>query len=276
LTSRYLFNLALPMLAFQYRAAVAAAAVLILFIMFIVALVLPWYSIVSQVVYQDLVQIGTISSVLNSTIAEYFTDRIVVTMQPSKSPKTVSTQFLDEVPFSFVIQTIRLAQAFTISSAILAFSISIYLISLSATRTLYSCSRFCGRGTLKGYLVFSMLLLFITSTLAVLLFLDLPVSLSKDNSSCRGGACAKFVGSISISLGFEYSSDASVAIGEYIRKDDFGPGAGWIIAAVAAPISLFLVIISCCCRLPFVTVFDDPDDPDGARVSNLQPSFAVL
>ena len=264
------------MLAFQYRAAVASAGALLIAILFIVALTLSWYSISSQVVRQSLVQVGTTNSILNLTMAEYFTDRVVVTRQPTRSPKMISTQYIDELPLSAVIQTIRLSQAFTICSAIIALAISIYLLSLSVTKPLYSCSRFCGRGTLKGYLVFSMLLLVITSILSVLLFLDFPASLSKDNSGCRTGACVKFAGSTSISLEFEYVAGSSQPVGEFIRKDEFGPGAGWIIAAVIAPITVFMFIVCCCCKLPFVTVFDDPDDPDGARVSNLQPSFAVL
>ena len=264
------------MLAFQYRAAVASAGALLIAILFIVALTLSWYSISSQVVRQSLVQVGTTNSILNLTMAEYFTDRVVVTRQPTRSPKMISTQYIDELPLSAVIQTIRLSQAFTICSAIIALALSIYLLSLSVTKPLYSCSRFCGRGTLKGYLVFSMLLLVITSILSVLLFLDFPASLSKDNSGCRTGACVKFAGSTSISLEFEYVAGSSQPVGEFIRKDEFGPGAGWIIAAVIAPITVFMFIVCCCCKLPFVTVFDDPDDPDGARVSNLQPSFAVL
>ena len=264
------------MLAFQYRAAVASAGALLIAILFIVALTLSWYSISSQVVRQSLVQVGTTNSILNLTMAEYFTDRVVVTRQPTRSPKMISTQYIDELPLSAVIQTIRLSQAFTICSAIIALAISIYLLSLSVTKPLYSCSRFCGRGTLKGYLVFSMLLLVITSILSVLLFLDFPASLSKDNSGCRAGACVKFAGSTSISLEYEYVAGSSQPVGEFIRKDEFGPGAGWIIAAVVAPITVLMFIVCCCCKLPFVTVFDDPDDPDGARVSNLQPSFAVL
>jgi hypothetical protein len=264
------------MLAFQYRAAVASAGALLIAILFIVALTLSWYSISSQVVRQSLVQVGTANSILNLTMAEYFTDRVIVTRQPTRSPKLITTQYIDELPLSAVIQTIRLSQAFTICSAIIALANSIYLLSLSVTKPLYSCSRFCGRGTLKGYLVFSMLLLVITSILSVLLFLDFPASLSKDNSGCRAGACVKFAGSTSISLEYEYVAGSSQPVGEFIRKDEFGPGAGWIIAAVVAPITVLMFIVCCCCKLPFVTVFDDPDDPDGARVSNLQPSFAVL
>jgi hypothetical protein len=264
------------MLIFQYRAAVASAAALLIAVLFIVALTLSWYSINSQVVLQDLVQVGTSNSVLNVTTADYFTDRVVVARQPTRAPKVITTQFLDELPLSAVIQTIRLSQAFAISSAIIALANSIYLASLSVTRPLYSCSRFCGRGTLKGYLVFSQLLLAITSILSVLLFLDFPASLSKDNSGCRAGACLKFAGSSSVSIEFEYVSGSSNPVGEVIRKEEFGPGAGWIIAAVVAPLSVFLFIACTCCKLPFVTIFDDPDDPDGARVTNLQPSFAVL
>jgi len=264
------------MLVFQYRAAVASIVALIIAIMFIVALSLSWFTITTQVVYQDLVQVGVANSILNVTMAEYYTDRIVVTRQPTRSPKVVSTRFLDELPLSAVVQTIRLSQAFAISSVIIALGASIYLMSLSVTRPLYSCSRFCGRGTLKAYLVFSMLLLFVTATLSVLLFLDFPASLARDNSGCRVGACSKFDGSASNSLEFLYSQGSSSPSGEHIQKDTFGPGAGWIIAAVAAPISLLLFVACCCCKLPFVTIFDDPGDVDGARVSNLQPSFAVL
>jgi hypothetical protein len=264
------------MLAFQYRAAVASAAALLIAVLFIVALTLSWFSISSQVIYQDLTQVGISNTVLNVTNAEYFTDRIVVTRQPTRSPRVVRTMFLDELPLSAVINTIRLSQAFAISSAIIALASSIYFMSLSVTRPLYSCSRFCGRGSLKGYLVTSMFLLAATAILSVLLFLDFPSSLSKDNSGCRSGACVKFAGSTSVSLEFEYAAGLSKPVGEYIQKDDFGPGAGWIISAVVAPICVLLFVIICCCKLPFVTVFDDPDDPDGARASNLQPSFAVL
>ena len=242
--------------------------------MFLVSLTLSWYSITTQVVYQDLVQVGTVNSVLNVTSAEYYTDRIVVTRQPTRSPKVVTTQFLDELPLSAVIQTMRLSQAFAISSLIISFAVSIYLLSLAVTTPLFACSRFCGRGTLKGYLVFATLLLAVCAMLSVLLFLDLPASLSKDNSGCRLGACVKFAGSGSSSLEFVYGSAASAAVGEYVRKDDFGPGAGWIIAAVAAAISVLLFVACCCCKLPFLTIFDDPDAE--ARDTNMQPSFAVL
>jgi hypothetical protein len=264
------------MLAFQYRAAVASTASLIIAVMFIVSLTLPWFSITSQAVYQDLIQVASSNTILNSTMADYFTDRIVVTRQPTRLPKVVTTQFLDELPLSAVIQTLRLSQSFAICSAIIALANSAYLLSLSATKPLYSCSRFCGRSSLKGFLVFSLLLLTITAILSVLLFLDFPASLSKDNSACRAGACVKFAGSTSSSLEFIYVSGSVSPVGEYVQKDEFGPGAGWIIAAVAAPISLLLLIVSCCCKLPYVTIFDDPDDPDGARDSNVKPSFAVL
>lgn len=262
------------MLAFQYRAAFASAVALVIAILFIVSLTLSWYSITTQVVYQDLVQVGTVNSVLNVTAAEYFTDRIVVSRQPTRAPKLVTTQFLDELPLSAVIQTIRLSQAFAITSLIIAFAASIYLLSLAVTKPLYACSRFCGRGTLKGYMVFAALLLAICAILSVLLFLDLPASLAKDNSGCRLGACVKFVGSASSSLEFVYGSAPSAAVGEYVRKDDFGPGAGWIIAAVAAAASVLLFVSLCCCKLPFLTIFDDPDGE--VRDTNMQPSFAVL
>jgi hypothetical protein len=273
------FSFQLPavhMLAFQYRAAVASALSLIVAVLFIVSLTLSWFAITSQVVYQDLVRVASANTVLNATIADYFTDRIVVTRQPTRSPRVVSTQFLDELPLSAVIQTLRLSQSFAICSAIIALANSAYLLSLSATKPLYSCSRFCGRGTLKGYLIFCSLLLFITAILSVLLFLNFPASLSKDNSACRAGACVKFAGSTSNSLEFVYAKGSDLPVGEVVQKDEFGPGAGWIIAAVATPISLLLLIAFCCCNFPYVTVFDDPDDPDGARVSNLKPSFAVL